>query len=87
MPRCYTFSNSERVKESIKSVNIKLEEVTTLFTAHSASETALAVVKAGAQRLQRLYYPFVQTRPIIFAYSLLPETVSTFIRYIWKPTE
>ena len=53
------------------------------FTQYDASDAALALLKAGAQKLHRLYWPYIQVRPLLFLHSVMPETLSNFLRCLW----
>ena len=55
--------------------------------AYSASDTALAIIKAGTQRLQRFYFPHTATRFVTVLYTFFPEYISRVFRYIWRPEE
>ena len=46
----------------------------------SPSETALAILKAGALRVPRLYYPYLGTRPMEMFCNIFPETVNSIFR-------
>ncbi len=49
----------------------------------SASDTALSVIKGGAQRWNNVYYPrdmFVYPH----LYHIMPETIAALVRYIWS---
>ena len=52
--------------------------------AYNASDTALAIIKAGAQRLQRLYFPYTEIRFTTTLYTFFPETISRVFRHIWQ---
>ena len=55
--------------------------------AEDASNTALAVIQAGASRVQRLYYPYGGARLVTALYCFFPETICAFFRYIWETTQ
>ena len=52
-----------------------------------ASDTALAVIQAGASGVQRLYYPYGGARMTTALYCFFPETICALIRYIWETTQ
>ena len=48
---------------------------------------ALGIIKGGAQRWQRVYYPYSGTKPIVILYSLFPETLASLIRDAYEPAK
>ena len=54
------------------------------ITPQSPSDTALAVIKGGAQRWQRVYYPYFENRIELIAYQFFPETMAAIPRYLWS---
>ena len=75
-------SETENAMESVKAFGG--ERLLNSVTAVDASDTALAVIQAGASRVQRLYYPYGGARLVIALYSFFPETISSGFRYLWE---
>ena len=53
------------------------------ITPQSPSDTALAVIKGGAQWWQRVYYPYLESRIGLIAYHFFPETMAAIPRHLW----
>ena len=51
------------------------------------SDAALGIIKGGAQRWQRVYYPYSGTKPIVILHSLFPETLASLIRDAYEPAK
>ncbi len=54
------------------------------FTAASPSDTALHVIKGGAQRWNTIYYPKSHSTPLLTLRHFMPETMGAFTRYMWS---
>ncbi len=48
------------------------------------SETALNVIKGGAQRWKIVYYPYFDMFIFMHLYNMMPETVAALLRYVWS---
>ena len=48
----------------------------------SPTDAALAIVKAGAQRWQRLHFPYFETKPMEMLYNIIPQTLNNMNRYM-----
>ena len=62
--------------------DLKIEWMLDYMTPANPSDTALAIVKGGAQRWQRLYYPYIETKPNEMLCNIFPEAIATMKRYI-----
>ncbi len=73
-----------------KNVMTSLEEfkpgVLTKFQVPVAdpSETALNVIKGGAQRWKNMNYPNLPVSLFTNLYHIMPETVAALLRYMWE---
>ncbi len=52
------------------------------FSAASSSDTALYIIKGGAQKWKTLSYPKMHTSVLPLHY-FMPETMAAFNRYLW----
>ena len=52
-----------------------------LVIAQNITETALAVIKGGAQRWNRVYFPFFEARIMGIYHQVLPETSDKIAAY------
>ena len=50
----------------------------------SPDETALNIIKGGAQRWNEVYYPKRDTSIFVTLYHIMPETMSGLIRDFWS---
>ncbi len=50
----------------------------------SVSETALYIIKGGAQRWKTLKYPKMDTFILVDLYYMMPETIAALHRSIWE---
>ena len=54
------------------------------MTPQSASVTALDVVKGAAQRLHRVYTPYLGSKLMDIAYQFFPGAVGASMRYVME---
>ena len=62
----------------------KFPNMKNLVTAENITDTALAVIKGGAQRLQRVYFPYLEARIMGVYHQLIPETSDKISAYSWR---
>ena len=48
------------------------------------SDTALSVIKGGAQRWNTINYPRLRISAFSNLYHIMPETIASLVRYMWK---
>ncbi len=48
----------------------------------SPSDSALVIIKGGAQRWKTVHYPMIDTIGLYF-YYIMPETFHAFVRFMW----
>ena len=49
----------------------------------SASDTALAMIKAGAARVRQMYYPYMQVAPFVMMRDFFPGIVDCINRFVY----
>ena len=55
------------------------------MTPQKPADVAREVIKGGAQRLQRVYIPYLESRWMPLVYQLIPEYMMALVRYTLKP--
>ncbi len=50
----------------------------------NSSETALYVIKGGAQRWKNMNYPNLPVFLFTNLYHIMPETIAALLRYMWE---
>ena len=50
----------------------------------SPTDAALAIVKGGAQRWQRLYFPYLETKPMEMLFNIMPQTINSMYRKMFE---
>ena len=76
------FAGTDQAKTMMKDLN--MEWMLDYVTPAKPSDAALAIVKGGAQRWQRLYYPYLQTKPMEMLYNIFPQTLSKLNRRVFE---
>ncbi len=71
-------NNLERYKQGMLSKVTKFG-----FAPASPSDTALYVIKGGAQRWNTVKYPMSQIYPLLTLHYFMPETMSAFTRFLY----
>ena len=64
--------------------DLNVEWMLDYMTPSSPSDAALAIVKGGAQRWQRLYFPYLETKPMEILYNIIPQTLNNMNRRMWE---
>ena len=76
------FIGTDQAYKMMKDLNV--EWMLDYMTPANPSDAALAIVKGGAQRWQRLYYPYLQTKPMELLYNIIPQTLSSLNRRVFE---
>ena len=59
----FQYNSLQELKNTLKMMkDLKIEWMLDYMTPANPSDTALAIVKGGAQRWQRLHYPYMETK-------------------------
>ena len=74
------FAGTENTLKMMK--DLKIEWMLDYMTPANPSDTALAIVKGGAQRWQRLHYPYMETKPNEMLCNIFPEAIASMNRYM-----
>ena len=69
---------ADRAIELVKELNVNF--ILDYSLPESPSETAFAVLKAGALGAPRLYYPYLVARPLSMFCNIFPETINFIFR-------
>ncbi len=54
------------------------------FSPASPADTAIHIIKGGAQRWNTVVYPILHCTPFLTLYHFMPETAAAFVRYMWS---
>ena len=74
----FYFAGTENGLQALKDANA--ERVLDYMTPTSPEDAASAIIKAGAQKWPRLYYPYMETRLPVILDMFFPETMGAMSR-------
>ena len=76
------FVGTENGLKILKDLN--MEWILDYMPPSSPTDAALAIVKGGAQRWQRLYFPYLETKPIEMLCNIMPQTINSMNRKMFE---
>ena len=82
----YFFSLSDTENAVNMLHQLRADKILNSQSGNHPSNSALAIIKAGAQRWQRVHFPYLVSKFTTIAHALFPEIISALVRDAYLPS-
>ena len=64
--------------------DLNMEWILDYMPPTSPADAAVAIIKGGAQRWQRIHFPYLETRPMEILSNIIPQSIANINRRMFE---